>query len=87
LDEPFGALDPITRRDIQRGFRALQQQLQKTMVFVTHDVREAFILASRVGLMKEGKMILLGPPAALLNSQDPEACAFADCFRDTGDIA
>jgi len=83
LDEPFGALDPITRRDIQREFRSLQQRLRKTMVFVTHDVREAFMLADRVGLLKDGKLVLLGSPSALLNSDDPEARAFADCFRDS----
>jgi osmoprotectant transport system ATP-binding protein len=86
LDEPFGALDPITRRDIQREFRALQQRLKKTMVFVTHDVREAFLLASRVGLIKEGRMILLGPPDDLLKSADPEAQAFAECLSDTQPI-
>ena len=51
LDEPFGALDPITRRDLQQEFRALQERLQKTMVFVTHDVREAVFLAQRVVIM------------------------------------
>src|SRR5438128_7796652 len=44
LDEPFGALDPVTRAEIQKEFSALRHRLQKTMVFVTHDVREAFIL-------------------------------------------
>jgi osmoprotectant transport system ATP-binding protein len=83
LDEPFGALDPITRRDIQREFRALQKRLKKTMVFVTHDVREAFLLASRIGLIKEGRMIVLGPPDDLLKSDDPEAQAFAECLKDT----
>src|ERR671918_269869 len=83
LDEPFGALDPITRRDIQREFRALQKRLKKTLVFVTHDVREAFLLASRIGLIKEGRMILLGPPDDLLKSDDPEAQAFAECLKDT----
>jgi osmoprotectant transport system ATP-binding protein len=82
LDEPFGALDPITRRDIQQEFRALQERLKKTMVFVTHDVREALLLASRIGLVKEGKMVLLGPPADLLRSNDPEARAFAACASD-----
>jgi osmoprotectant transport system ATP-binding protein len=82
LDEPFGALDPITRRDIQQEFRALQERLKKTMVFVTHDVREALLLANRVGLVKEGNMILLGPPSELLNSNDPEAQAFAACISD-----
>jgi osmoprotectant transport system ATP-binding protein len=82
LDEPFGALDPITRRDIQQEFRALQERLKKTMVFVTHDVREALLLANRIGLVKEGKMVLLGPPADLLHSNDPEARAFAACVLD-----
>jgi osmoprotectant transport system ATP-binding protein len=82
LDEPFGALDPITRRDIQQEFRMLQQRLQKTMVFVTHDVREALLLANRIGLVKDGRMILLGPPSDLLSSDDPEARAFAACVVD-----
>jgi osmoprotectant transport system ATP-binding protein len=82
LDEPFGALDPITRREIQKEFRSLQERLRKTMVFVTHDVREAFMLASRIGLIREGRMILLGPPDDLLQSDDPEARAFAECFHD-----
>lgn len=82
LDEPFGALDPITRREIQQEFRSLQNRLGKTLVFVTHDVREAFLLASRIALLKDGKMVLLGPPADLLNSGDPEAKAFADCLHE-----
>jgi osmoprotectant transport system ATP-binding protein len=82
LDEPFGALDPITRRDIQQEFKTLQQRLQKTMVFVTHDVREALLLAHRIGLVKDGKLILLGPPSDLLHSPDPEARAFAACVVD-----
>jgi osmoprotectant transport system ATP-binding protein len=52
------------------------------MVFVTHDVREALLLANRVGLVKDGNMILLGPPSELLNSNDPEAQAFAACISD-----
>ena len=82
LDEPFGALDPITRREIQEEFRGLQERLKKTLVFVTHDVREAFVLGNRIGLVKEGRMILLGPPSDLLTSADPEARAFAACFFD-----
>jgi osmoprotectant transport system ATP-binding protein len=84
LDEPFGALDPITRREIQFEFKDLQARLNKTMVFVTHDVREAFVLGTRIGLVKDGKMILLGPPALLLESKDPEARAFAQCFHEAG---
>jgi osmoprotectant transport system ATP-binding protein len=82
LDEPFGALDPITRRDLQQEFRALQGRLKKTMVFVTHDVREALLLASRIGLLKDGKLILLGLQTDLLRSNDPEARAFAECAYD-----
>jgi osmoprotectant transport system ATP-binding protein len=82
LDEPFGALDPITRREIQLEFKNLEQRLKKTMVFVTHDVREAFVLGTRIGLVKDGRMILLGPPALLLESNDPEARAFAQCFHE-----
>jgi len=80
LDEPFGALDPITRREIQREFKTLQRELGKTMVFVTHDIAEAFLLANRIALLKDGEMILLGPPEELLHSQDPEARAFAEGF-------
>jgi len=82
LDEPFGALDPITRREIQQEFKSLQKKLGKTMVFVTHDIAEAFALATRIALLKDGEMILLGPPQALLKSEDPEARAFAACFQD-----
>jgi len=82
LDEPFGALDPITRRDIQQEFKNLQQELGKTMVFVTHDIAEAFVLGDRIGLLKDGEMVLLGAPADLLESSHAEARAFAACFHD-----
>jgi osmoprotectant transport system ATP-binding protein len=52
------------------------------MVFVTHDVGEAFALATRIGLLKDGEMIVLGPPAELLASSHPEARAFAECFHE-----
>jgi osmoprotectant transport system ATP-binding protein len=83
LDEPFGALDPITRREIQQEFRSLQKQLGKTIVFVTHDVGEAFALVTRIGLLKDGEMIVLGSPAELLASNHPEARAFVQCFHDS----
>ncbi|MGH7793528.1 MAG: ABC transporter ATP-binding protein [Candidatus Binatia bacterium] len=82
LDEPFGALDPITRREIQREFKTLQRELKKTMVFVTHDIAEAFLLGSRIALLKDGEMILLGPPEDLLQSEHPEARAFAEGFSN-----
>jgi osmoprotectant transport system ATP-binding protein len=83
LDEPFGALDPITRRELQQEFKNLQQELHKTMVFVTHDIAEAFLLGTRIALLKDGEMVLLGPPEDLLGSNHPEARAFALCFHDS----
>ena len=56
MDEPFGALDPITRAELQMEFKKLQQKLAKTIVFVTHDVGEALLLGSRIGLMEEGRL-------------------------------
>lgn len=82
LDEPFGALDPITRREIQQEFRSLQSRLGKTMVFVTHDVREAFLLASRIALLKDGQIVLCGAPGDFTKSHDPEVRAFVDCLHD-----
>jgi osmoprotectant transport system ATP-binding protein len=76
LDEPFGALDPVTRLDIQRQFLALQRNLGKTSVFVTHDVREALLLASRIGLLHNGSLELLATPAEFRQARTPEARAF-----------
>ncbi|MBE9192231.1 ATP-binding cassette domain-containing protein [Gloeocapsopsis crepidinum LEGE 06123] len=81
MDEPFGALDPITRLEIQSEFRRLQQELGKTVVFVTHDIQEAFVLASRIGLMDTGRLVVLGTPEDFLGSQEPEALAFKQCLR------
>jgi osmoprotectant transport system ATP-binding protein len=81
MDEPFGALDPITRVEIQREFRQLQQQLGKTVVFVTHDIQEAFILASRIGLMQDGRLVALGTPSEFLKSEEPEVRAFLQCLQ------
>ncbi|MEB3178225.1 MAG: ATP-binding cassette domain-containing protein [Nostocaceae cyanobacterium] len=81
MDEPFGALDPITRVEIQQEFKRLQQELGKTVVFVTHDIQEAFILASRIGLMDGGEMVVLGTPQEFQQSQHPEALAFMQCLN------
>ncbi len=78
LDEPFGALDPVTRSEIQKEFRALRKQLGKTMVFVTHDLREAFILADRIGLLKDGRLLDLVPSGEFRNLNHPEARAFVE---------
>ena len=76
LDEPFGALDPITRVELQREFQALEGRLDKGMVFVTHDVREALLLATRIGLMHEGRLVFLGTPVEFRESDHPECRAF-----------
>lgn len=81
MDEPFGALDPITRLELQQEFRRLQEELGKTVVFVTHDIQEAFVLASRIGLMDEGKMVFLGTPEDFKQSKHPEARAFLECIE------
>jgi osmoprotectant transport system ATP-binding protein len=81
MDEPFGALDPITRLELQRQFLYLQQQLGKTVVFVTHDIQEAFLLGTRIGLMHEGNLVVLGTKDELLQSQHPEAQAFIACLN------
>ena len=66
LDEPFGALDPITRAAVRRDFRELDELRRKTVVLVTHDVTEAFELADRIMLLNNGKIQQLGPPRELL---------------------
>jgi osmoprotectant transport system ATP-binding protein len=76
LDEPFGALDPVTRAELQREFRDLERRLGKAMVFVTHDVREAMLLGTRIGLLHEGKLVFLGTPAEFRECEHPECRAF-----------
>jgi osmoprotectant transport system ATP-binding protein len=66
MDEPFGALDPLIRRDLQDEFRRLQKRLGKTVVFVTHDVREACRIADRLALMDRGRLVQSGTPEELL---------------------
>jgi osmoprotectant transport system ATP-binding protein len=78
LDEPFGALDPITRRELQREFRALQGRLGKTAVFVTHDMREAALVGDRIALLAAGRLLAIGTPAELAASPEREVRAFLD---------
>jgi osmoprotectant transport system ATP-binding protein len=80
LDEPFGALDPVTRSEIQKEFKSLQRRLKKTMVFVTHDIREAFILGDRIGLLQNGRLVALVPASEFQNLDHPEARAFAESY-------
>jgi osmoprotectant transport system ATP-binding protein len=81
LDEPFGALDPLTRTSLQREFKTLCAQLGKTAILVTHDVREALLLGSRIALMREGQMVLLATPQEFLQSQDAGALAYLETIK------
>ena len=87
LDEPFGALDPLTRAALQREFGALMRRLTKTAVFVTHDVREALALATRVALMRAGRILVIAAPADFVRSEDPYARAYLDTIRPAGEPA
>ncbi len=71
LDEAFGALDPITRSHIQREFRALQQRLKKAVIFVTHDLREALLVADRIVLLEEGRVVVNLPVSEFPHSPEP----------------
>lgn len=82
MDEPFGALDALTRDQLQREFLALQQRLKKTVVFVTHDLREAMLLGSRVALMEAGRLRIVLSPQDFLRSEDPLAAAYLHAFGE-----
>ncbi len=81
LDEPFGALDPLTRADLQREFAGLQKRLGKTVVLVTHDLREALLLGTTIALLEAGRLHGVYTPEAFLQSKDPIAAAYAAAFR------
>jgi len=70
LDEPFGALDPVTRDTLQTEFLRLQKKFGWTAVIVTHDMAEALLLADRIAVMQDGKVIRIGTPTELMN--DPQ---------------
>jgi osmoprotectant transport system ATP-binding protein len=71
MDEPFGALDPITRSELHREFRRLHDQIPRTVLLVTHDLAEAFALADRIGVLLDGRLLVCDTPEALQASQDP----------------
>jgi osmoprotectant transport system ATP-binding protein len=83
MDEPFGALDPVTRAELQREFSALARRLGKTIVFVTHDLREALLLASRIVLLEAGRIVASDTPQEFLRLDHPEVRAFASSLVTT----
>jgi len=88
MDEPFGALDAITRRDLQGQLAALQRRLGKTILFVSHDIEEALQLGDRVLVMREGRIVQCDRPLALLQQPRDEFVAALvgaeDCLRQLG---
>lgn len=82
MDEPFAALDPLTRDELQREFYLLQKRLHKTVVFVTHDLREALRLGSRIALMEAGKLVAVLTPQEFVKSDNPWASAYVRAFGD-----
>ena len=84
MDEPFGALDPITRREVQDEFLRLQRELGTTVILVTHDLREACRLGDRLALLHEGRLLQTGHPTDFLN--DPVDDHVARFFRDAGAV-
>jgi osmoprotectant transport system ATP-binding protein len=87
MDEPFGALDPVTRAELQREFSALARRLNKTIVFVTHDIREALLLASRIALLYAGHLVALAPPQDFLHLDHHEVHAFAASLAAPNGVA
>ena len=87
MDEPFGALDPLTRDELQREFLLLQRRLHKTVVFVTHDLREALRLGTRIALMEAGRLVTVLAPAEFLRSTDSLASAYVRAFGEGLDSA
>ena len=71
LDEPFGALDPLLREDLWHEFSNLKESLSQTIVLVTHDLREAFALGDRVGVLKDGHLLQLATPEELRETPRP----------------
>ena len=82
FDEPFGALDPITRRELQEQFLGLTRDFQKSSIFVTHDVREALRLGTRVALFAGGHLDTIGTPPEFRRAQTGEAQAFLAGLED-----
>jgi osmoprotectant transport system ATP-binding protein len=81
MDEPFGALDPLTRGEVRREFHDLQARLGKTTVIVTHDISEALLLATRIGLMEAGELRGIYSSKEFLNATEPVAAAYLTQLR------
>src|SRR4029077_2999474 len=76
MDEPFGALDPVTRAELQQEFLSLARRVSKTIVIVTHDLREALLLGTRVVLLDSGRIVAEASPKEFLRLDQPVAREF-----------
>jgi osmoprotectant transport system ATP-binding protein len=81
MDEPFGALDPLTRAQLQREFLDLEARLRKTVVFVTHDLNEALLVGTRIALLEAGRLVTLTTRQEFLRSSEPLAIAYRNAFN------
>src|SRR5437016_5893313 len=81
MDEPFGALDPLTRASLQKEFAELKARLGKTVIFVTHDVREALLLGTRIALMASGRIVLLETPQEFVRSDNELVRSYLETLR------
>ena len=84
MDEPFGALDPLTRSDLQREFLSLQQRLKKTVLFVTHDLHEALRLGTRIALLEQGRLVSLSSAEEFRRSSEPLVAKYMEAFGTPG---
>jgi len=82
MDEPFGALDAITRAEMHREFRRIQREVRKTVLIVTHEIAEAFALADRVGVLGDGGLVTVGTPQEVARSTDARVRPFVDAFSE-----
>src|SRR5207247_1371544 len=82
MDEPFSALDPLTRASLQKEFAELKERLGKTVIFVTHDVREALLLGSLIALMDAGRIVLLETHEGFVRSENELAQAYLETLKN-----
>ncbi|HWG58877.1 MAG TPA: ATP-binding cassette domain-containing protein [Candidatus Acidoferrales bacterium] len=82
MDEPFGALDPLTRAEVREEFRRIESRLGKTVLIVTHDIGEALLLGNRIALLEAGRLSGIYAPREFLGSKEPAAAAYAQTLRE-----
>ena len=87
MDEPFGALDPLTRAEMQDMLRSIMARMKKTVLLVTHDLNEALYLAHRIVLVSEGRLIASLAPEEFLQSHEPEVATYVRAYYRGGQEA